>query len=423
MPHAADMPLPAGALAISTGTWLHIVAMGVYAVLVLPIAMLARHRTGLHGAFHAIGLLIVTLGLAAGLAPGSPPYSTETAAHTLGGFALFLALVAASIAGGIGTVAARDDKHACGSLAGAHAQTARALVYIGVPMQMLTGLVALLHLGDERLSGARGALAATIATASLLAAATAYTHMGERVTPSANMPELLRAYSLFAAENTIVLLGGLALVAYALYLDTPAGAMPLALAGAGAVLLGAGTLLTMRASALAARIVPRATVRGIPAIFAAIVAAAAMLPPRNASTYTSAATGTALAAVLLAAILRYVRAVAYMYLPLTGAAVATFLAQRGIEHMYAASSRDTYTTYLVFFIGALVATLLACTIRVCALYGTHNTSEAGAGAGNTASRRRRRNRPLATEIEEFLASEEDLMSDSRRTVSAESVTE
>jgi uncharacterized membrane protein (DUF485 family) len=307
---------------MSVEIWFHIVAMGVYSMLILPIVLFVHHTTLTHQALHAVGLALVVLGIGVGI---GRPFSYASAVHTLGGFAFALALIGVAF---MGTMPAQRKR-------GFHVVVGRALLYVALPFELFTGVIVALELNER--SGMRESVMAALAALVFAAIGAAYAVLSPRVKRSTGMPELLRAYSLLATENVGVIVVGLGALSYTLYIEQPAVPALIAHVASSFVVMftGLGVFLSVRRRALDARLVHVAVAQGVPvAVLTFAVAIIVVAWPVRPSEYARTAAAVTAGALTLAAIARLARATACMALPLGVVATSAFVTQRGFESFF-----------------------------------------------------------------------------------------
>jgi hypothetical protein len=307
--------------AMSTGVWLHIASMGVVSMLVLPISTAISSSTNLHQAFHTAALALVAVGIGCGLAT---PYSYETAIHSIGGFALFLIWLGAALLGRF-------------SFKRAHVMCSHLVVLVLFPLQLLTGLVAALHLADEQRSGAAGSVVALLETIAFFALAVGYARMTAYVGAHVTTPEMMRAYTALMLENGLLFLGSVGAGLYSIYFrsnDTIRLVTHVSTATAFAIISFAATMAVAHAATRAEQ-VPTAVVRGLPTAIVAMLATVVIVGwPERQSAYLRIGMFVLVLALVSAAVARLLRAMRCMAVPLAVAAAVTFACQRGIESMH-----------------------------------------------------------------------------------------
>jgi len=302
--------------------------MLLYVVLVLPILLFVPHPPHMQRILQAIGLVLLTIGIGASI---TTPFSHANALHSLGGFVVYLALVGAALVGD-----AVPWQTTCSNV----------LVYVGVPTQLLTGLIAMLALADDSLSGPAGSAAAASASAALVALAAAY--VSTSVSSGTSVPELKRAYTVMVLESTGIVLGGLGGILYVVYFERthPFLVAHVAL-GAFVFVAGLSSLYIVMRHVTTSRLLPTYIVRGLPAIVLAnAVTVVLVVWPRSSNTYVGTANALLAFAVALASVARATRTLHCMAFPLCVAAAITFTSQLGVERMFLHNfTHDTGTTF------------------------------------------------------------------------------
>jgi hypothetical protein len=358
----AELPLPR-LLDMSPSVYVHCVAMLVFTMLVVPIVCCTSARWRLHSTIHCVGLIIMTIGVLAAVVACS--FSAESIVHAVGGIGLYAGMLASALVGGAAMTPVRDAKVDSSALRRTHAGCARTLLYVGFPLEALTGVVAALHLADERLSGALDASLAVLESLGLLVLAGAYAYVATYMGRSTRMPELLRAYSTFAAEAAGVFVVGVVAALGAVYFEfsglaTPPSSAALvhALVGRGLAGVGVGALIAVRASATRVRHIPPAIVSGPPVlVVCCTLAIVSLVYVRGdaASPYARSSGVAHALALALAALARYARFMPGIAVALAAAAAVSFTRQRGIERLVAAAWHlDGRSSALFFYWAAIV---------------------------------------------------------------------
>jgi hypothetical protein len=407
-------------------------------MLVIPIATFVILTTSMHKVLHVCGLGVLTASVGSVLLINR--HSEYSLAHGVAGIMTYAVVFGIVLVGIASTEMSRIVRTPALTLV--HRVGARLLLTIALPFQLLTGIVVLMNMdADNEIVTTRSCFA----TLGVLAIAGAYAFMSRSIRPSTPLPVLLRAYSAFALENICVVVVGVAAALYSLYfVSNTTRSLVRTIASACIVLAGIATLLFGRVPVIEARQLPASIVRGVPVMLVCCTTAIiGVVTPWGASAYSGTGIAIVCGALFVIALMRCVRALHLMPVPLGVVAIVGFASQSAAERYFDEASRSmgtSTTVTLIWFWGlmCIIGALTGVYVCMCAAYTPKANADewlgdsGGGGGGDdddfddtvelgaTATRRRRHQRrhvPRARtdeEHEQLHRSVEDFIAEARR---------